>query len=370
MKRRRTRPTPPRRLEQSAPVGAPTRRRGPLAWAWLLLILLACRPVLGQTVVLSENFESTFPGGWTVVDNNPADGAYTWRDVNSGFGGEGTHAGSWKGYCAGTRFPFNFTELAPVYTNNMAAVMSRSIDLSAFPAAQLTFWYKVPTIEAGFDYCRVFIDGTKIWELNSPVAAWTQATLSLNSYAGGTHTLAFEFDSDGTVVNEGWYLDDIQVLGFTPPANDDFANAIVISGTAGTVGGNTLLATKQAGEPNHAGNAGGHSIWYAWTAPSSGPFTFFTQGSAFDTLLAAYTGASVSTLTAIAANDDIPGGTWSGVTIDAVSGTTYYLAIDGYNGANGNVTLSWLQPSVSETILSAAVGNYTGYVIDSDADNP
>jgi hypothetical protein len=156
---------------------------------------------------------------------------------------------------------------------------------------------------------------------------------------------------------------------FAAPANDNFASAIALFGTAGTTSGTTALATKQPGEPDHAGNAGGHSIWYAWTASSSGPITFFTQGSAFDTLLAAYTGSSVSTLTAVAANDDIPGGLWSGVTIDAVLGTTYYLAIDGYNGANGNVTLSWLQPSVSETILSAAVGNYTGYVIDADAGN-
>src|SRR5258708_2152957 len=112
---------------------------------------------------------------------------------------------------------------------------------------------------------------------------------------------------------------------FAAPLNDDFANAIVVSGTAGTTTRTPPLATKQPGEPNHAGNAGGHSIWYAWTAPSSGPITFFTQGSAFDTLLAAYTGSSVSTLTAVAANDDIPGGLWSGVTINAVLGTTYYL---------------------------------------------
>src|SRR5580765_4971376 len=64
---------------------------------------------------------------------------------------------------------------------------------------------------------------------------------------------------------------------FAAPANDNFASAIALFGTAGTTSGTTALATKQPGEPNHAGNAGGHSIWYAWTAPSSGPITFFTQ---------------------------------------------------------------------------------------------
>ncbi len=51
-----------------------------------------------------------------------------------------------------------------------------------------------------------------------------------------------------------------------PPANDNFANAQDLgnSNTNGTgnVNGATLEASKETGEPNHAGNPGGHSVWY------------------------------------------------------------------------------------------------------------
>ena len=44
----------------------------------------------------------------------------------------------------------------------------------------------------------------------------------------------------------------------------------------------------------------------------------------------------------MASNDDVPGtiGGPSAVTFTAVAGTTYYIAVDGYNGATGNLVLN------------------------------
>src|SRR5213593_4436723 len=53
----------------------------------------------------------------------------------------------------------------------------------------------------------------------------------------------------------------------TAPNNDNFAAAQAITGTSGSITGTNVEATKEAGEPNHAGNAGGKSVWYSWTAP-------------------------------------------------------------------------------------------------------
>src|SRR2546422_3037980 len=89
------------------------------------------------------------------------------------------------------------------------------------------------------------------------------------------------------------------------PSNDNFAFCEFTGGANGSVTGSTRSATKETGEPNHAGNSGGHSIWYCWTAPDSGSVTFDTIGSNFDTLLAVYTRDTVSGLTAKASNDDI-----------------------------------------------------------------
>src|SRR5690349_10984004 len=60
-----------------------------------------------------------------------------------------------------------------------------------------------------------------------------------------------------------------------PPANDNFANAQIISGCSGSVNGTNVGATKESGEPNHLSttndpNGGGtRSIWYQWQAPST-----------------------------------------------------------------------------------------------------
>ena len=143
-----------------------------------------------------------------------------------------------------------------------------------------------------------------------------------------------------------------------PPANDNFPgttlSGLPISGTGSNVG-----ATKQAGEPNHAGNSGGASVWYSWTAPSSGPVTVDTCESDFDTLLGVYTGAAVNSLTGVASNDDSCG-TRSQVGFAATMGTTYRIAVDGSNGQTGNVDLdiaSTPPPSPTFTPSSLAFGD-------------
>ena len=152
------------------------------------------------------------------------------------------------------------------------------------------------------------------------------------------------------------------------PANDNFANAIPITlgsnNTAKVTGYNTN-ATKEPGEPSHAGNAGGHSVWWKWTAPASGSVTVSTgklnssglidlpssdnatdttydNSSTFDTTLGVYTGSSVSGLTTIASNDDIQDGVTqiSSLTFNASGGTTYYFAVDGYDADSGGITLN------------------------------
>ena len=69
--------------------------------------------------------------------------------------------------------------------------------------------------------------------------------------------------------------------------------------------------------------------------------TIDTAGSNFDTLLSVYTGSSVSALTSVASNDDdwAAGLTTSKVTFAVTAGTVYQIAVDGYGGASGNISL-------------------------------
>src|SRR5690606_6097586 len=73
-----------------------------------------------------------------------------------------------------------------------------------------------------------------------------------------------------------------------PPANDNFASAVVVASGGGTVNGTNVDATKEAGEPNHHGIIGGKSAWWSWTASANSSVTIDTFNSNFDTVMAVY----------------------------------------------------------------------------------
>jgi subtilisin family serine protease len=126
------------------------------------------------------------------------------------------------------------------------------------------------------------------------------------------------------------------------PEYDAFANAAGLRAGGDTFSANLFGATKEPGEPNHAGNAGGHSLWFRWRAPRAGTMTLETRGSTIDTLLAVYTGSSVSSLTQVASNDNVSvSDTTSKVTFPVTAGTTYRFAVDGKNGVTGYVSFTY-----------------------------
>src|SRR4051794_18221168 len=120
------------------------------------------------------------------------------------------------------------------------------------------------------------------------------------------------------------------------PANNNFTDGWLLSGTTVTTNGNSNGATKETGEPNHAGFTGGRSVWFVWTAPVTAATRINTIGSGFNTLLGVYTGNAVNSLTTIASNDNIGGGNnASQVQFPALQGTTYHIAIDGRGNFGG-----------------------------------
>ena len=146
----------------------------------------------------------------------------------------------------------------------------------------------------------------------------------------------------------------------TGPANNNFANAQVLNGANVSAWTSTIGATKEPGEPNHGGNSGGASVWYRWTAPTTGAFTVDTSGTQFVPLLAVYTGSSVSQLSVVASNAAPASGPLS---FQASRGVTYQIAVDGYRGQSGNALLRLSQSEVaaitdifSETFDSDGIG--------------
>jgi hypothetical protein len=135
--------------------------------------------------------------------------------------------------------------------------------------------------------------------------------------------------------------------------NDDFATAQSLISSDSSLQGTNVGATRQAlikgkPEPEHfdESKAGRTSVWYVWRPDYSGLVRFDTLGSSFDTLLAVYVvngqGTSDAQLTKVASNDDVDGGNGaSRVEFFAEAGRNFYIAVDGYNGASGDIALKW-----------------------------
>lgn len=131
-------------------------------------------------------------------------------------------------------------------------------------------------------------------------------------------------------------------VAWAAPANDNIADAIELIGDTGSLTGTNIDATGETGEPDHWYSEPFRSVWYYWTAQTNEMMEFNTFGSNFDTTLAVYTGSAIDQLNLIAANDDNYG-RQSQVIFSATAGQTYYIAVDGYGGSDGDIVLNWQQ---------------------------
>src|SRR4051794_883942 len=160
--------------------------------------------------------------------------------------------------------------------------------------------------------------------------------LDITGFPGGDYTLEMEVNPDHSIP-EASYANNIVRLPVSIPTdcspplpNDDFSNATAIPSSPYSFESYNACAAKEPGEPNHAGNSGGHSIWYRGTAVANGIIRLSTEGSDFDTVLAVYKGTSVGALTLVAGNDNINSGNHqSALAFNGVAGTVYSIAVDG-----------------------------------------
>lgn len=125
------------------------------------------------------------------------------------------------------------------------------------------------------------------------------------------------------------------------PANDHFVNALTLNLATNRVFVDTTSATKEYGEPNHAANQGGKSVWWNFTPAADGLVTLSTSNSAFDTLLGVYQGPYVNELTTVASNDDAAGNSFSALAQAVRAGQTYRVAVDGYAAVGGALQLNY-----------------------------
>lgn len=177
------------------------------------------------------------------------------------------------------------------------------------------------------------------WRHNGqPIAGATASILELKNVQGVN-----QGDYDVVVTNPFGNVNSqiAKLIVSSGPPNDNFTNRTIVSGAIVSTEGSNVGATKQTDEPNHAGKPASRSVWWSWTAPGSGNAEISTKGSAIDTVLAVYTGTSISNLKSIANNDDDPsGGSTSRVTFHAQAGIEYEIMVDSFGGEVGAIKLS------------------------------
>ena len=135
------------------------------------------------------------------------------------------------------------------------------------------------------------------------------------------------------------------VAGSVGPHLHSLASVSFPSVSVGTIGSqliNNFNSTTQQGEPVHSAVIGGSSRWYLLTAQTDATMLIDTLGSDIATVLAVYTGSSIFSLQTVATNlNGAPDGVRSLVKFPATNGTSYLVAVDGVNGAQGNINLNW-----------------------------
>jgi hypothetical protein len=183
--------------------------------------------------------------------------------------------------------------------------------------------------------------GTHLSDLTYVVSTVCFVTIDVSE--GETYWIA------ANAMTEGGF--DFDITAPTPPANDDFGSAQRLpSGLPSSALGSNINATWQNDEPDPVPDVPALlSVWYRWTATTSGPVRIDTCDSEFDTLLAVFSGSSLSGLTAIAGNDD--GGICdpenpfgSAVEINAQAGQEYRIAVDGYDAGQFRIDLTAAGP--------------------------
>src|SRR5690606_10681756 len=123
------------------------------------------------------------------------------------------------------------------------------------------------------------------------------------------------------------------VAGAAPP-NDDFADAILLTGTSGVVDVTVVDATYEPGEltPRHPEVSPGHftgSVWWKLVAPSDGSLAVTSTGDTggFDQV-AVSTGPTVDDQTYHTASSIAPTSrqSWHVLNLPVEAGETYYVS--------------------------------------------
>lgn len=244
---------------------------------------------------------------------------------------------------------------AEVTGSNVGATKEVGESLETSSAAGHSVWFKWQAPATGWTTigsCQVVMhpvvaifEGTALNSLDKvarrgvidsssegPHCSTTESEFTFMAKLGTTYAIAVDGNTNPSIeppLTEGEFT--LRIESTPPPANDDFQNAIPLERVVSEFDPPNLYqapafgynwgATKESGEPNHAGDLGGASVWYTWTAPVSGPAEIYLCCSFSNQEIGFYTGEAVNALTPVVESGFS--------TFPVTAGQTYRLAVDG-----------------------------------------
>jgi hypothetical protein len=129
----------------------------------------------------------------------------------------------------------------------------------------------------------------------------------------------------------------------TPPDPNVIHDPAPAGSFTGTQTFSTDGATADPSEPNHCGYAPCATYWCSYLAPATGLLTIDSHNTAFNGVLAVYTGpgSDFASLVPVACNANHGAYVGETVTFAATAGTQYWVVIMGIGCATGNATINY-----------------------------
>ncbi|MDA0244655.1 MAG: M14 family zinc carboxypeptidase [Chloroflexi bacterium] len=177
------------------------------------------------------------------------------------------------------------------YGNNRnISLTSPIINLTGVGNVQLNFWHRCDT-EAGWDFCRVEVSTngttwTQLAQYDGANTVWEEVTLAapqLNNQANAR--VRFRFTTDTNTVADGWYVDDIQLIGTGVCTVVPTSPTAAFSSTTPDTLGETTQFTNTSTDANAYtwdfgdGSAVSHAVNASHTYTATGTFSVTLMAS-------------------------------------------------------------------------------------------
>jgi len=281
-----------------------TRMLGRFLRPGFALVVLALRISVGAAAPpANDNFTeaAVIPSNFTNISITPGIGDFFLGDNSNATSETGEPRHTWRGDGKSVWWKWTAPENGSLYVGMQLSYVPAVAVYRGDSLSTLELLAENPADGFYFPSSSFYIDGIR---------------------RGETYHLVF----DGWAGSSGPFQ--FGLFRYPAPTNDDFADALVISGLPVETGTTWLLnATREPGEPLHHGSPDGGTGWWKWTSPITG-WIAISNRIAYYPLVAVYSGDSLENLQLVS------GGIapYQNVTPARVeAGKTYHFAVGAMN---------------------------------------